>query len=388
MKKLMIMLLCLLTAALPALAEGAMPAVAEFNGGSITYDEAYPVYADTLQSYADFGWSAIDHSELAMEVLQSLVQEAVLYNKAQELGLTEIPAETLTELKAVAHANYESLVSYYIDFYSSEDMSAEEARAATEAYLEEEGQSEEALLASMTADWWRGALEDYVCQNVAITEEHIWDYAETLATTQSLQFAEDPTYFDYLYMNDDLIAYYPEGMRYIKHILIGFDVEGALSYQQLVGEGEMCDADPAALDAVYAALDERVAEVENLLLEGASFDELMRTHGDDEMMLYEPYSISGYMVQPGSELFVPEFVNACFELENVGDISEPIRTPGGVHFILYAGDVPAGPAALESIVDMVAAEARDQLITETYDAQIAAWVAEAQPVYHPEYLLQ
>ena len=150
----------------------------------------------------------------------------------------------------------------------------------------------------------------------------------------------------------------------------------------------MSDADPVALDAVFATLNERVAEVENLLLEGADFNELMRTHGDDETMLYEPYSISGYMVQPGSQLFVPEFVNACFELENIGDISEPIRTPGGIHFILYAGDVPSGPVALENIVEAVATEARDQLISETYDAQVAAWVAEAQPVYYPEYLLQ
>ena len=388
MKKLMIILLCLLLCASPAIAESAAPVVAEFNGGSISYEEAYPIFAESLQSYTDFGWNTIDQTALAQDVLTALVQDAVLRIKAEDLGLMEISPETLAELQALAQANYESLISYYKDFCSTEDMTEDEARAATEAYLAEEGQSVESLLADMTADWWRGALEDYICEGVAITEEHIWDYAETLATTQSLQFAEDPTYFDYLYMNDDLIAYYPEGVRYIKHILIGFDAEGALAYQQLVGEGEMSDADPVALDSVFAALNDRVAEVENLLLEGADFDELMRTHGDDETMLYEPYSISGYMVQPDSQLFVPEFVNACFELENVGDISEPIRSPGGIHFILYAGDVPAGPAALENIVEAVAAEARDQLMTETYDAQVAAWVAEAQPVYYPEYLLQ
>lgn len=388
MKKIAIILLCLLLVACPALAESAIPAVAEFNGGSISYEDAYAAYSETLQSYTDFGWAAIDQETLAMEVLQVLVQEKVLMNKAAELGLTEIPADQLAELEALAQANYESLITYYIDFCSTEDMTAEEARAATEEYLAEEGQSVDALLAGMTADWWRSALNDYICEGVAITEDDILDYAEILATTQSLQFAEDPTYFDYLYMNDDLIAYYPEGMRYIKHILIGFDADSALAYQQLVGDGDMAGADPAALDEIYASLDDRVAEVENLLLEGSDFDEMMRTYGDDEMMLYEPYSINGYMVQPECQLFVSEFVEACFALENVGDISEPVRTPGGVHFILYVGDVPAGPVALENIVESVAAEARDQLMTETYDAQVAAWVEEAQPVYHPEYLLQ
>lgn len=388
MKTLMIILLCLLIGICPALAESALPAVAEFDGGRISYEEAYPLFAESLQNYADFGWSGVDQTALAQDVLASLVQDAVLRNKAEELGLMQIPAEKLEHLQVLAQANYESPISYYKDFCSTETMSDEEALAATEAYLAEEGISIDSLLADMTADWWRSALEDYICDGVAITEEHIWDYAETLATTQSLQFAENPTYFDYLYMNGDLIAYYPENTRYIKHILIGFDAESALSYQQLVGEGEMSDADPVALDAIFATLNDRVAEVENLLLEGADFDELMRSHGDDETMLYEPYSLTGYMVQPGSQLFVSEFVDACFALENIGDISEPIRTPGGIHFILYAGDVPTGPAALEDIVDVVAAEARDQLINETYDAQVAAWVAEAQPVYYPEYLLQ
>lgn len=388
MRKIAIILLCLLLAASSALAENIPSTVAEFIGGSISYEEAYAVYSEVLQSYSDFGWAAVDQESLAMEILQTMVQEKVLLNKAAELGLTEIPAETMIQLESLAQANYESLIAYYIDFCSSEDMTAEEARAATEEYLAEEGQSAESLLTDMTADWWRSALNDYICEDVTITEYDILDYAETLATTQSLQFAEDPTYFDYLYMNDDIIAYYPEGMRYIKHILIGFDADSALAYQQLVGDGDMADADPTALNEVYAPLNDLVSEVENLLLEGNDFDELMRTYGADEMMLYEPYSIAGYIVQPESKLFVQEFVDACFSLENVGDISEPIRTPGGVHFILYAADVPAGPVALENIVEAVADEARNQLMTETYNAQVAAWVEEAQPVYHPEYLLQ
>ena len=114
----------------------------------------------------------------------------------------------------------------------------------------------------------------------------------------------------------------------------------------------------------------------------------MRTYGSDDFMLYEPYSVSGYIVQPGSQLFVDEFVDACFALENAGDISAPVRTAGGVHFILYAGDVPSGQRDLSEIVEAVASEAQDQLISDTFDAQVAAWVKEAQPVYYPEYLLQ
>lgn len=390
MKKLFVFLLCAIAAVMPATAESGLPSVAEFTGGSISYEDAYAEYSATLQTYSDFGWGeeAVDHEELATEVLQSMVEEAVLRIKAEELGLTAVPESELEALKNSAHESYEDLISYYIDFLTTEDMSDEEARAVTEEYLAEEGQSEADILASLTDDWWYSAMYDYICGDVVIDENHILEYAESLATTQMLQFAEDPSYFDYLYMNDELIAYYPEGMRYIKHILIGFDADGALAYQQTVGDADIADIDPAVLDEIYAPLEDRVAEVESLLLDGADFDELMRTYGDDDTMLYEPYSVNGYIVREDSQLFVNEFVDACFALENAGDISDPIRTAGGVHFILYVGDVPSGQVALENIVDSIAAEAQDQLISDTFDAQVAEWVEEAQPVYHPEYLLQ
>ena len=105
--------------------------------------------------------------------------------------------------------------------------------------------------------------------------------------------------------------------------------------------------------------------------------------------LDRPLSIAGrVLVREGSALFVPEFTEAAFSLQNIGDVSDPVRTAGGVHFILYAGDVPAGPVSPEEIWDALAVEAQNRMADEAYDAQVAAWVAEAAPVYHPEYLLQ
>ena len=384
------MLLPLLLAALLALSPCALaeaPAAAEFEGGEIAYADALAQYQSVQRSYADLGIEE-DPAILAQQVLEGMVEDAVLQGKAGELGLLTPDAAALAALQADAEATHEALISYYIDFCASEGMTEGEARAATEAYLAEEGQSVQDLLDARLADWWRSALYEYICGDVAATEADIQAYYDALAQTQQLQFAEDPTYFDYLYMNDDLIAYRPEGMRYIKHIIIGFDEAMALTYESLVGEGRLSDADPEAVDALYAQLDDRVVEVLELLMQGEDFDALMRTHGDDENMRYEPYSTDGYIVREGSALFVPEFTEAAFSLQNIGDVSDPVRTAGGVHFILYAGDVPAGPVPPEEIWDALAVEAQNRMADEAYDAQVAAWVAEAAPVYHPEYLLQ
>lgn len=390
MKKILILTLCMLLVCCTALCEALLPAPAEFIGGSIDYEAAYAQYADAMQTYADFGWStdAADPETVAMEVLEDMVEHAVLRAKAQELGLAEVPESEMDALRETARITYEDQIAYYIDFYASADMTDEEARAVTAEALNGDGMSEADILAGLMEDWWYSALYAYVCDGIAITEQHIWDYADSLAETQALEHADDPSNFDYLYMNGDIIAWYPEGVRRIKHILIGFDADGAKAYEAVVGDGTAAEADPAALDAVYAPLQARADEVAQLLQDGADFNELMRTYGADDYMLYEPYSTDGYMVQPGSQLFVEEFVDACFALENVGDISGPVRSPGGIHYILYAGDVTAGSAALENIVELVADEARDALITDTFDAQVAAWVEEAQPVYHPEYLFQ
>lgn len=390
MKKIISALICLLIAAVPALAEFTLPPVAEFAGGSIAYEDAYAQFETTLRSYSDFGWgsAAADMEETAMTVLRSMVEQAVLRNKAQELGLMEVSEEKMAELRASADALYEQQIAYYIDFYTSEGMSAEDARIATMDALREDGVSAESLLQEMLDNQWYSALYEYVSEGVVIDETHILAYAESLAETQALDWAEDPINFDYLYMNDDLIAWYPPDVRCIKHVLIGFDAEQSAAYEALVGDGAVAEADPAALDALYAPLQDRADEVLRRLDAGEAFDDVMRECGDDEFMRHEPYSLTGYLVQPGSQLFVSEFVDACFALENVGDISAPVRTAGGLHIILYAGDATSGSVPLAEIADLVALEAQDQLISDTFDAQAAAWVEEAQPVYYPEYLLQ
>lgn len=386
MKKKRIFWAFLLFAALILSAQAEAITVAEFDGGAISYADAVIQYQSLLSSYADLGIDeGLDADALAQEVLADMVADAILYRKAQELGLTE-PSEE--DLAASATATYESLISYYIEFCATEGMTEAEARSTTEAYLAEQGQSLQDILASLEDNAWRNAIYEFICGDVDATDEDIEAYYEALVATQQLQFAADPSYFDYLYMNDELIAYYPEHLRYIKHILIGFDEDEALAYQTLTGDGDLSDANSDALDELYAALDDRVSDVMERLMCGEDFDELMRTHGDDDNMLYEPYSLHGYILREGSMLFVDEFTSAAFALQSVGDISDPVRSPGGIHFLLYVDDVPTGPVPLAEIYDSVAIEAREQKIADAYDAQVEAWVAEANPIYHPEYLLQ
>ena len=55
MKKIAIIVLCLLLTWIPALSESALPSVAEYAGGSISYMEAWTEYSAAMQTYTDFG---------------------------------------------------------------------------------------------------------------------------------------------------------------------------------------------------------------------------------------------------------------------------------------------------------------------------------------------
>jgi len=100
------------------------------------------------------------------------------------------------------------------------------------------------------------------------------------------------------------------------------------------------DADPQAVEVTQA----RARELRARLKAGESFEELAKTVSED------PGS-----AQAGGELgffargaMVAPFENAVFALQ-VGEISEPVRTPFGVHIIRLDGVRPGGEKPFESV---------------------------------------
>ena len=71
-------------------------------------------------------------------------------------------------------------------------------------------------------------------------------------------------------------------------------------------------------------------------------------------------------------------------IAEVGQISAPVYGSYGIHVIYYLGDITPGPVPFEQIKDAAESNALDAKISETYNAQIDAWVEETNPVYHPD----
>ena len=68
-------------------------------------------------------------------------------------------------------------------------------------------------------------------------------------------------------------------------------------------------------------------------------------------MQTSPAKENGYPVSADSTNWVTEFRDAAMALENVGDVSEPVRSEYGIHIIKYVSDAVEGEVGLDAVRD-------------------------------------
>lgn len=73
----------------------------------------------------------------------------------------------------------------------------------------------------------------------------------------------------------------------------------------------------------------KIKELYNKLQEGSDFAELAKQYSDDKSSAQQ----GGRIQQFGINRMFPEFEEAAYSLQQIGDISEPVRTPVGWHII-------------------------------------------------------
>lgn len=351
---------------------------AEFKGGIITVAEASAEY-ELLKPYYDMlGMDEAEYAEDAkLDVLDTLIEQKVLENKAQEAGVYELDAEALAELEEEVRAAYEENVEYYMAFRFDESKSDTEVRKETIAYLDESGYSYEGLLEQAKAEAWRGRLFDHVTADIEPGEEQLREFYE-----EQLERAEQTYTASYAEYESDCAAgkavlWHPEGVRRVQMLLVPFDFDQHQRYsdlQAMLAAGDASRLDE--LDALYgelaAAGEEMLADIPN----GAAFDALMEESGYGNP--------EGECISEKSSIFGDEVRDAAMALEKIGDISRPVRCDEGLCILRYASDVPAGAVAFEELPGEFRANYVEEIKRSRYNAAVVQWLNEAEPVYYPE----
>ena len=136
----------------------------------------------------------------------------------------------------------------------------------------------------------------------------------------------------------------------------------------------------AATETAFANIAEEADDVLAQLADGADWDALSAEHNDDPgMMAGRATAETGYAVCEGFTSFDPAFTAAAMAIPEVGQWSDKTEGGYGYYIILYASEVEEGPVALDEVRDVLYDTMLSTKQQEAYNAQVAAWVEEANP---------
>ena len=221
--------------------------VAEFTGGTITKGEAMKTYASYEEMYEQYGYKLTDKDTIRSvqeNMLNQMVEEAIVKAKAEEMGLTELTEEDKAELEAHVDEEYGEVFDHYKSFQTGE--TDEEINQATTEYLAQKGYTKESLMEYETQAHWLQKLRDEVTKDVTVTPEALAAAYEEQASADETTYANDPYSFESAMTNGETVAYMPEGYRTVKHILLQYTDEQAEKLQDL--QYQLEDVESALLD--------------------------------------------------------------------------------------------------------------------------------------------
>lgn len=412
---------------------------ADIETGYNSLVASYGTYYDlTTQSNVDlFRAVALENIITERVLMQHAIELGLDQLSEEEIATAEANADSDWA---------DAIQSYIANFYPdlTEESTDEERAAANEAavkYYNDSGYTPESLRESYKTYAIYAKVQDTMTQDVTVSDEEVEQaYQDLVAADKELYqndiaaYIEYNNYVDQMAMyammygsaNDmDYAWYKPTGFRAVKHILLEVDEELMSTYTDLQaryeeqlsgeasqaesGEGEVSTAEEgtesaepattsepvteeqvnAAKAAILESLADKIDEINQKIAEGVDFDELIATYGvkadgsaTDPGMTSEPYKTSGYEVASASTNYVPEFVEASFSVDNVGDVSAPYLSDYGVHIVKYIGDVAEGPVAMTD--DQRAAKLANLLETrksELYTQTLQQWITEGNIVY-------
>lgn len=344
----------------PALSGSAT--VAAVNGAFISRNEFILAFFEYYQANGISAFSSLEELyEFQAFILSDLVQREVIYDQALKRSIS-LTAEEELAVQEATRQEYDALL-YNVFAVMAAQEGAEDIGARAVELLEESLQS-----AALTTDTLRDYMEDknrktayatklraLVVQDVPPVSEE--EARETFALDRALdreKYEKDPTAFE-----SDVYGYELSGARPPLYI-----PEGYIRVQNLLVED-----------------DEALAAVERLIDEGVDFAELIRDYGTDPGMQLETMRINGYALCPSSA-YIEAFKKAAFALENVGDISAPVRTEHGYHIIRLVAKLEQRTITFDDVRDdYIAGKYAEKQTTYFYE-QLAAWVEAADISEH------
>ena len=282
----------------------------------------------------------------------------------------------------------ESVTADYTDedgiFLLSDEEFKNEVETQVDAFLEENGYTDEYLHEYYTEYIKINTIYERVTENVEVSDEMILEYYNKLMEEQKAEAENDEANALMMYDNGyyDVNVYIPGEIKYVHHILIQLPEEDLEELAAIEDEAEYDKALAEKLETLRPEAEEVLTKLEN----GADFYELMEEYSDDEFKNEEPYKTDGYSVYPDAG-YVESFEKESLNLVLIGQTTGLVGSDYGFHIIRLAKIVKPGEIPMEDVREEIAELALYEAQAAAWEEKLTAWRADAKiKKYEDRYL--
>lgn len=358
--------------------------VATANGTDITYSQYKMKFDQTLYSnygYTEDQFNALDEDQkknIREGILKELVDRELEYQKAIEEGYS-LTDEQTEELRKQFKDEVDNLGPNY---RSVLEMGGKYSEAEMDKMVEEY------VTMQLGTDFdWDKSFEE-VCKSevvgnyeadlkskIEVTEDEIKDYYDLNVSNQQNMLnpkeGEQSSYALLETFGSDIYVY-PDDVRRVQHLLIGFDEDTRnkiLAYRG-TDDAEADKLRKEALAGVKGKADEVYAKITaEKDMDAEKFAELMDEYGTDQSAVYGDNRLEGYIVHSYSSTndFPQEFIDKALSMTEEGQISDMFESDYGYEILrLVSFPDPVRPLddMHDTIKDAITKQKESQVLTE------------------------
>ena len=192
----------------------------------VDYQLNYMAYYYSLFGLSYDATSADNIAAMQDEVINMLIENAVVEAKAKELGFDQLTEEEQAEVATNADTTWESYrESIRADHFADTELEGDELNAALDAEIEEHGITRDQVLESAATAYAVQKLRASITDPVTVTDEELQEHLDEHVASAQSSYETSLSSYGVSVNNGSTVYYRPAGYRMVKQILIEFAEE-------------------------------------------------------------------------------------------------------------------------------------------------------------------
>lgn len=203
----------------------------------VNYQLNYMSYVYSMYGLSYDPTSAENIADMQTQVIDMLIQQAVLEDKAVELGMDQLTDEELAEATADADETWQSTRDdVKTNYLPDTELEGDELEAAIDEQMATLGIEYEDVLATAKQNYALQKLRDSIYATVTVTEEDLQAHLDEHIAQAQASYTSSPNSYGTAVNNGQTVYYRPAGYRMVKQILIQFNEDDQAVINSRSGE--------------------------------------------------------------------------------------------------------------------------------------------------------